>query len=88
MKSKLIKAIEKLKRGKVLGIDDITAEILKYIGKDIKYIIFEIIEKMYQNDQIPKDFAKNKTIQIPKKGNLTVCNNYRIKNLRIKNTSF
>lgn len=77
IKSEFIKAREKLKLCKASGVDDIPEEILKNIGKEIECIIFEIIKKMYQNDNISKAFAKSETILFTKKGNSTVCNNYR-----------
>jgi hypothetical protein len=55
----------------------IPAELLKNVGKDTEHKLFEIIEKMYRDGNIPKDFAKNKIVLIPKKGNSTQCKNYR-----------
>lgn len=40
-----------------------------------------MIEKMYRDGNIQEDFAKSKTVLIPKKGNSTECKNYRTINL-------
>lgn len=76
-KSAFVKALSELKLGKAAGVDDIPAELLKNIGKDTEYKLFEIIEKMNRDGNIPEDFAKSKIVLIPKKGNSTELENYR-----------
>lgn len=70
-----------MKQGKEAGIDNIPAELLKNVGKDTEHKLFEMIEKMYRDGNIPKDFTKSKIVLIPKKGNSTECKNYRTINL-------
>ncbi|XP_050424191.1 craniofacial development protein 2-like [Adelges cooleyi] len=77
-KSEFVKALSELKQGKATGVDDIPAELLKNVGKDTEYKLFEMIEKMYRDGNIPEDFAKSKIVLIPKKRNSTECKNYRI----------
>ncbi|KAL4142182.1 hypothetical protein QTP88_004691 [Uroleucon formosanum] len=81
IKDKFVKALRELKQGKAAGVDNIPAELLKNVGKDTEHKLFEMIEKMYRDGSIPKDFAKSKIVLIPKKGNSTECKNYRTMSL-------
>lgn len=80
-KSEFVEALKELKQGKTVGVDDIPAELLKNVGKDTEHKLFEMIEKMYMDCNISKDFSKSKIVLIPKKGNSTECKNYRTINL-------
>lgn len=53
-----IKALHELKMSKASGIDDILVELLTNNGKDIKCKLFEVIEKMYRDGNIPDDYQK------------------------------
>ncbi|XP_022162941.1 uncharacterized protein LOC111028557 [Myzus persicae] len=76
-KDEFVKALRELKQGKAAGVDNNPAEILKNVGKDTEHKLYEMTEKMNRDGNIPKDFAKSKTVLIPKKGNSTECKNYR-----------
>jgi len=56
-KSEIVKVLSELNQGKAEGVDDVPAELLKNVGKDIEYKLFEIIEKMYRDGYIPENFA-------------------------------
>jgi hypothetical protein len=42
-KYEFIKALRELKKGKAAGVDNISAVLLKYVGKDTEHKIFEIV---------------------------------------------
>jgi len=58
-------------------LDDIPSEILKNLDEKTGKDLFGIIKRCYEEGSISKDFTKNKTITLPKKGNATDCSNYR-----------
>jgi len=51
--------------------DDFPAKLLKNVGKDTEYKLFEMIKEMYRDDNILEHFAKSKIVVIPKKRNST-----------------
>ncbi|XP_008184880.1 uncharacterized protein LOC103309928 [Acyrthosiphon pisum] len=63
-KCEFTKALKELKQGKAAGIDNIPAELLKNVGKYTEHKLFEMIEKIYRDGNIPKDFTKSKIILI------------------------
>jgi hypothetical protein len=54
-------ALRELKQGKAARIDNITVELLKNVGKNTEHKLFEMIEKIYRDGNIPKNFAKFNT---------------------------
>ncbi|XP_055381853.1 uncharacterized protein LOC129612331 [Condylostylus longicornis] len=62
----IIEAIRKLKTNKAEGIDGIPAELLK-----------PIIGKIWQEENLLKDWKTGIIIKLPKKGHLTQCRNWR-----------
>lgn len=77
-KNEFVKTLSELKQGKASGVDHITAELLKNVKKNTEHKRFEIIKKMYKNDNFLEDFAKNKILLISKKRNFTKWKIYRI----------
>ena len=70
------KAIAHMKNGKVAGPDGIPAEALKAdvnTSVEMLYSLFEIWEK----EEIPAEWKEGYLIKIPKKGDLSRCDNYR-----------
>ncbi|KAI0235174.1 hypothetical protein LSAT2_014355 [Lamellibrachia satsuma] len=70
------KAIAHMKNGKVAGPDGIPAEALKAdvnTSVEMLYCLFEIWEK----EEIPAEWKEGYLIKIPKKGDLSHCDNYR-----------
>lgn len=59
IQSKFVKTLNELK-SKTPEIDDISIELLKEIGKDIKCKLLEIIEKMFRDGNIPENITKTK----------------------------
>ena len=70
-------AIRNLKSGKAPGIDSITAELLK---ADIEFStrkVMNLLEKIWNKEEIPETWRKGLIIKLPKKGNLKKCKNWR-----------
>ena len=71
------RAIRALKNNKTPGIDNIPAELLKYGGETLECEIYEIIQLIWRHEEMPGAWDIGNIIPIHKKGDKTVCSNYR-----------
>ena len=76
-KEEIAKAIQKQKNGKAPGPDGIPAEILKADLYTSTQMLYEIFEKVWEEETIPEDWKEGYLVKVPKKGDLANCNNYR-----------
>ncbi|CAI2727845.1 unnamed protein product [Schistosoma spindalis] len=70
-------AIRQIKGGKVEGPDNMSAEALKSdieVNINILHLLFK---KVWEEEQVPTDWKEGNLIKIPKKENLSKCENYR-----------
>jgi hypothetical protein len=66
-----------MKNGKAAGADNIPAEVLKadpYMSADILLSLFQDI---WQKEKVPKERKEGIIINVPKKGDLSQCRNWR-----------
>lgn len=77
LRSEVVAAVRKLKRGKSGGEDQITAETIKAMGEKGIDTIHTICEEIWNTGIWPSDWCKSVFIPIYKKGAPTDCNNYR-----------
>ncbi len=69
--------IKGLQNGKAPGIDNITAKLLK---ADIEFStkkVHKLLEKIWKNEKVPKNWKRGLIIKLAKKGNLKECKNSR-----------
>ena len=71
------KAIHRLKNGKSPGIHGISAELLKCSEKDAVKQFHLLINAIWKEQCVPEDWKKSLIVKVPKKGDLTQCDNYR-----------
>lgn len=76
-KSEIVDAIKSMKNGKAAGFDDITAEILKSDPQLFASSILPLFTKIWNQEEFPEDWMNGLIIKLPKKGDLTDCNNWR-----------
>ena len=76
-KEEIAKAIRNQKNGKAPGPDGISVEILKGDINTSTQMLYEIYAKVWEEETIPEDWKEGHLVKIPKKGDLTNCNNYR-----------
>ncbi|CAG4943626.1 unnamed protein product [Colias eurytheme] len=70
-------AIHSLKNGKAPGADLIAAEMLKAdIEIAVKHLT-PLIQKIWSSETLPNDWNKGLLVTVPKKGDLSNCNNWR-----------
>ena len=71
------KEIMSLKNHKAPGEDLITAELIKYGGRELHIEIHKLIEKIWQEEKMPTDWETALVTPIHKKGSKPYCANYR-----------
>jgi len=70
-------AIEKLKSHKLLGIDQIPAELIKAGGRTICYYIHKPVISVWNKEELPEEWKDSIIVCIFKKGDKIDCSNYR-----------
>ncbi|KAK3082831.1 hypothetical protein FSP39_006593 [Pinctada imbricata] len=76
-KDEIIKAMKKLKNGKSGGIDGITAEIMKADMETTIRYLEKLFTTIWNKEVIPPEWNKGLIVKIRKKGDRSVCDNYR-----------
>ena len=71
------KAISLLKTGKAPGPDEIPAEAIKADMETSIEMLYDLIGKIWDTDEIPIGWKEGYLVKIPKKGDLQECKNYR-----------
>ncbi|VDP28000.1 unnamed protein product [Schistosoma curassoni] len=70
-------AITQIKSGKAAGPDNIPAEALKSDIEVTTNMLHLLFRKIWEEEQVSMDWKGRHLIMIPKKGNLSKCENYR-----------
>ena len=70
-------AVRQMKSGKAGGPDHIPPEALKTdVGATVE-ILHPLFEQIWNEEKFPEEWKEGHLIKLPKKGDLTNCNNYR-----------
>ena len=69
--------IQKLKSHKAVGVDEISAEILKWGGDAVGSWLYKIIVAAWESEQAPADWKKALIVPVFKSGDACVLDNYR-----------
>ena len=69
-------ALQLMKNGQALGTDDISAELLKLCGEKVVQWLVHLAQAVLEEKKVPKDWVKQLTVPLYKKGSLQDCNNY------------
>ena len=75
--SEVEEAIPTLKRNKSPGSDEITAEMIQADGEQLVRQIYWLCNKVWSKGTILEEWRKSVLVPIPKKGDLSQCENYR-----------
>ncbi|VDO63454.1 unnamed protein product [Schistosoma margrebowiei] len=70
-------AIKQIKSGKAAGPDNIPAEALKSDIEVTTNMLYLLFKKIWEEEQVPMDWKEGHHAKIPKKGDLSKCENYR-----------
>ncbi len=66
-----------LKNDKVAGPDGISAEALKADLETTVELLYQLFGKIWEEEVMPADWKEGYLINLPKKGDLSKCTNYR-----------
>ena len=66
-----------MKNGSAGGVDSLTVEIIKADLETSVDILYYFLHKVWEQEQIPEDWQRGLIVKLPKKGDLTECNNWR-----------
>ena len=69
-------AIEKLKRHKSPGVDQILSKLFKARGRTFRHVIHNLINSVWIKEELPKELKESIIVPIHKKGDKTDCSNY------------
>ncbi|KAL8567075.1 hypothetical protein ACOMHN_027502 [Nucella lapillus] len=72
-----MKAIKSLKSGKAAGPNGIPPEALKADIQTSTDMLHPLLVKIWETEAVPKDWKKGFLVKLPKKGDLSLCNNWR-----------
>ena len=70
-------AVQSLKKGKSVGVDNIQAELVQAGGEDVITALTTICNKIWHAAECTTSWSQSLVITLPKKGNLQQCQNYR-----------
>ncbi|VDP40803.1 unnamed protein product [Schistosoma margrebowiei] len=70
-------AVRQIKNGKAAGPDNIPAEALKSDIEATTNMLYLLFKKIWEEEQVPMDWKEGHLVKIPKKGDLSKCENYR-----------
>ena len=75
----LKKALSKLKNGKASGSSGILPEMVKVAAEEEEFLEFFLllVHQVWEERRVPQEWVDVTLIPIPKKGNLSDCNNWR-----------
>ena len=76
-KKEIRKAIMHCKNNKAPGPDNIPAEALKANVEASTQILCDLFGKIWEEEDVPGEWKGGHLVKIPKKGNLSLCGNYR-----------
>jgi len=74
--AEVIRAIKYLKNGKVAGADGIQPELLKH-AELIAPRLTNLFSMVWQNKEVPTEWRNGIIVPLPKKGDLSDCNNWQ-----------
>ncbi|VDP79064.1 unnamed protein product [Schistosoma curassoni] len=69
--------VRQIKNGKAAGPDNIPAEALKSDVEVTTSMLYPLFKKIWEDEQVPMDWKEGYLVKIPKKGDLSKCENYR-----------
>ena len=76
-KEEIEAAIKRMKLGKAPGVDKVTVDEMRAAGNIGMDMLFKLFERVWEREEIPKDWSRAVIVPIFKKKDKTVCDNYR-----------
>lgn len=76
-KEEIADIIKSLRNNKACGESEIAAEMIKYGGEQLEDLLYKLIARIWQTEQMPHDWFNALIYPLYKKGNRLCCENYR-----------
>ena len=76
-KQEIKEALKKLKNGKAAGEDNLPGELLKSDINQTTKVLHTLLNKIWESQTVPQEWKQGVLIKLPKKGDLSDCNNWR-----------
>ena len=76
-RGEVIQVIQKLKNGKAPGPDNIPPEALKADPSTTANAITDLLQKIWDDEEVPHEWRTGYIVKLPKKGDLSDCQNWR-----------
>ena len=76
-KTEIKKAVMTLRSGKAAGPDEIPAEAIKADIESAVQMLYSLFSKIWEKEEVPAQWKEGIIINLPKKGDLRDCSNYR-----------
>ena len=76
-KDEIRKAMKELKRGKAVGPDEISIEMILALHEQGVDVLQSIFNEVYNSGNLPEDFLKSIFVALPKKPSATDCKDHR-----------
>ena len=73
----ITKALQSLKNNKAVGSDGLHGELLKYGGDALVVKMLSFIRKIWRDEKMPTEWEEAVVVTLHKKGERTLCDNYR-----------
>ena len=73
----IFRAIKSLKTGKAACPEGIPPEALKADTQTWTEMLYPLLNKVWEQEQVPEDWKKGHMVKLPKKGDMSSCNNWR-----------
>ena len=77
LREKVEIAVASLKKGKSVGVDNISTELVQAGWETMTDVLTEICNRIWRTGEWPTPWSQSLIITLPKKGNLQLCQNYR-----------
>lgn len=77
MREEIEAAINRIKSGKAPGVNNIKADEMRAAGTMGLEMLYELFDKVWEKEEMPKDWSRAVIVPIFKKKDKTVCDNYR-----------
>ena len=71
------RAIKSLKTGKAADPDGIPPEALKADTQTSTEMLYPLLNKVWEQEQVPEDWKKGHMVKLPKKRDISSCTNWR-----------
>lgn len=76
-KDEIRNGIKNMKRGKAVGLDEISIEMLDALGEDGVKLLHKVFNEIYETGIFPEDFLTSVFITLPKKPGAVECEKHR-----------